>query len=251
MSGSPVIAPLRLATVLCIAAATLGVTGPALADGTDPGYPGSVLHVAVSGPLGPGQVLTITGTGTNALANPSLGVPISYGLDVFAVDASRLSACDQSENAELTDVTNTGAGRLLTFESLNEGPSGPFSIPLKFTPGGPGHLLVCAYTVYVTDDAAWASTEVQIPPRPSKPANTRLPRVTIVHNQLRCSQGTWSGNPRSFRYRWLVAHKPSRLPRRARVLLPRGLRGHRVQCVVTASSPAGASTVTSRAVTVH
>jgi len=47
-------------------------------DGTDPAYPGSVVHVSVSGPLQAGKVLTITAAGTNAADN-QLGVPISYG----------------------------------------------------------------------------------------------------------------------------------------------------------------------------
>lgn len=242
---------LLCAAVLCAVAGSLATAGSALADGTAPAYPGSVLHVSVSGPLTAGQVLTITGSGTNAVADPSLDVPLSYGLDVFVVNAAKLGSCDQSESAELNDVTNTNAGRLLTFESLNEGPSGPFSIPVKFTPGGPGQLLVCAYSVYVTDDAAWASAEARISPAHSKPANRRLPRVAIAHGKLGCSRGSWSGSPTSFSYRWLVAGKPSRLARRARVSLPGHLRGRRVQCAVTASNSTGRATATSRPLTVH
>jgi hypothetical protein len=89
---------------------------------------------------------------------------------VIVVDAKRLPGCRKSYNAELTDITNNpGDGLLLTFQGLNEGPSGPFKIGLRWTPHGAGALLVCAYSMYVTDDAAYASTQVRVvkklPPR--------------------------------------------------------------------------------------
>jgi len=155
----------RLRTVLaagCCASAAFAA--PALGDGSAPNYPGSVLHVALARPLKAGKVLEIVATGTNAIN--SLGLPIDYGLEVILVDPLKLPGpCQESYNAELTDVTdNPQAGRLLTFEALNEGVSGPFKISLPFTPGGSGELVVCAYTEFVTDDAAWASTEGHVAP---------------------------------------------------------------------------------------
>jgi hypothetical protein len=96
--------------------------------------------------------------------------PGAYGLDVFVVNAAKLSSCDQSESAELNDATNSNAGWLLTFEALQRG---------------------------------------------------AVPRVTVSHGKLSCRRGGWSGNPASYSYRWLVAGKPSRLPRRASVPLAR------------------------------
>jgi hypothetical protein len=70
------------------AAAAAAIPAAARADGSDPAYPGSVLHVSVGKPRIAGRVLTIRGTGRNA--PDSLGVHIGYGLDVILVDVRRL-----------------------------------------------------------------------------------------------------------------------------------------------------------------
>ena len=103
------------------------------------------------------KLLTIVATGTNA----AFPTPIDYGLRVILIDPTVLPGpCKQSFNAEETDwEKNPQAGRLLTFADLNEGLSGPFTITVPFTPGGSGTILVCGYTVLVTEDAAWASTQ--------------------------------------------------------------------------------------------
>jgi len=230
---------------ICACAVSLAAA-PALADGTDPAYPGSVLHVSVTGPRVAGQVLTIVATGTNA--PDSLGLPIDYGLDVILVDLSKLPGpCQQGYNAELTNVTdNPQAGRLVTFEALNEGTAGPFKISLPFTPGGSGQLLVCAYSVFITDDAAYASTQVQIAPKGGKPVNIKRPQVTRSGNRLTCSRGSWSGRPSSYSYRWMVGGNAVASDRKARLTVTHTLRGHGVRCAVIARNAAGSSTATSR-----
>jgi hypothetical protein len=148
--------------LIAASALTVAVTAPsASADGHAPAYPGSVLHVSVSKPRVAKKVLTITAAGSNA--PDKLDVHLSYGLNVIVTDAHTLPGCRTSYNAELTDITdNPAAGRLLTFQSLSEGPSGRFHIGLRWTPGGPGRLQVCAYSMYVSDDAAYASTQVRV-----------------------------------------------------------------------------------------
>jgi hypothetical protein len=84
---------LACAGVLALAAS------PALADGTDPDYPGSVLHVTTTGSDVAGKVLTIVATGTN---DPSAVVPIDYGLRLFAINHKLLPGpCSQTLSPKL------------------------------------------------------------------------------------------------------------------------------------------------------
>jgi hypothetical protein len=135
-----------------------------------------VLHVTTAGPQVAGQVLTIVASGSNA----PFGTPIDYGLRLFAIDHAQLPIpCAQSFRMEETIwEDNPQAGALLTFENLNEGLSGPFDISLPITLGGPGDLLICAYTVLVTDDAAWASDELTIAPGGPNSPSSRRARVS-------------------------------------------------------------------------
>ena len=136
----------------------------------------------------------------------------------------------------------------MTFESLNEGTSGPFRISLPFTPGGSGKLLVCAYTEFVTDDAAWASTEGHVRPAGAAqpPVNRVPPRVKLSGKRLSCTRGSWSARPRTYSYRWLERPRTRLAGRRATLSVSGKLRGHRVQCAVTATNAAGSATATSR-----
>ena len=113
---------------MCVCALALSAS-PALADGTDPAYPGSVLHVTTTGPLVAGKPLTIVATGTNA----PFGTPIDYGLRLFAIDHKLLPIpCAQGFSMEETISTdNPQAARLLTFENLNEGLSGHLRSPCR------------------------------------------------------------------------------------------------------------------------
>jgi hypothetical protein len=111
-----------LGAVLSLCAFALAAS-PALADGADPAYPGSTLHVTTTGPLVARQPLTIVATGTNA----PFDTPIDYGLRLFAIDHKLLTIpCAQGFSMEETIwEDNSQAGRLLTFEDLSEGLSGP------------------------------------------------------------------------------------------------------------------------------
>jgi hypothetical protein len=209
----------------------------------DAAYPGSVLHVTTTGPLVANKPLTIVATGTNA----PFGTPIDYGLKLILIDPTILPGpCQQSFNTEDTTwENNPQAGRLLTFESLNEGLSGPFTISLPITPGGSGPLLICAYTVLVTDDAAWASTQVTIAAAAVRPTVAKRPRVTRSGDRLTCSRGRWSGNPTSYAYEWLVVHRAGAAGRRSGLTVTSRLRGRTVQCAVTVRNSAGSATATS------
>jgi uncharacterized membrane protein (UPF0127 family) len=164
---------------------TLGLaTSPVLADGTDPGYPGSVLHVKATGTLTPSSVLTITATGTNVAPQSVDGIaPFSFGLRLFLVSYDRLPVPCATTFGRESAISNNNiqAAKLLTYGSLSEGNSGPFRISLPVTlNNGTGTLLICAYTLYGdSDDAAWASTEVTITRGGGKPSQFAFRRVTL------------------------------------------------------------------------
>ena len=225
---------------------------PALADGTDPNYPGSVLHVTTSGTPVVGSELTITATGSNAPQEP-FGMPYGmYDLELFAVDHTLLPVdCSQSFETEDTIYTNNPqAVNFLTFGGLNEGVSGPFTIQLPVPATNAGDWLVCAYSVFIIDDAAWASTEVKITAN-AKPAATVLPRISRSGSRLRCSPGIWSGSPTSYAYRWLVVHKAGVAGRRSSLSVTHALRGRAVECSVTATNSVGSTTATGLPFKVH
>jgi hypothetical protein len=199
--------------------------------------------VTTTGPLVARQPLTIVATGTNA----PFDTPIDYGLRLFAIDHKLLPIpCAQGFSMEETIwEDNSQAGRLLTFEDLNEGLSGSFTISLPITLAGGGDLLICAYSVFVTDDVAWASDEVTVAASGTKPQSSARPRVTRSGGRLRCSPGSWSGSPTSYAYRWLVSGKAGTAGRGSSLSLTRKLRGHAVACSVTASNSTGSATAKS------
>jgi hypothetical protein len=172
----------------------IGAAPAATADGTAPGYPGSNVKVSVTGPKTAGHLIYIVASGSNKLT--SLGTPINYGLYVVLVNQTLLPGpCASSMETELDNISaDQGAGRQLNYEQYNEGESGPFTIKVPYTPEGAGTLLVCAYSEYVTDDSAWASTTALItakgsPAGGTAPANTARPKITRHGRRLACARG--------------------------------------------------------------
>jgi uncharacterized membrane protein (UPF0127 family) len=166
--------------IACVFTLALAASA-ALADGTDPAYPGSVLHVTATGPLTPGSVLTITATGTNALT--PYPVHLDYGLDLYlvAADAFQTPCATSQGGEEELSINDSPYVTLLTGDVLNEGESGPFTLSLPITlNNGTGHLMICAYSLYNDfDDAAWATTEVAIGGGAAKPSQFSFRRVTL------------------------------------------------------------------------
>jgi hypothetical protein len=198
----------------------------------------------VTGPKLVGRPLTIVASGTNQTT--TLGTPIDYGLYVILVNPKLLPGpCATSMETELDNISNTNSGRQLNFEAYNEGESGAFTINVPFTPEGSGTLLVCAYSEYVTDDAAWGTTEAVVTAGAAAPANTTRPKLTRRGRALSCSRGSWSGKPSSYSYRWKLNGKLSRDTRSA-LALSSTERGTAV-CTVTATNPSGSSSASSPA----
>ena len=126
--------------------------------------------------------------------------------------------------------------------NCNEGESGPFTIKVPFTPRGGGTLLVCAYSEYVTDDAAWASTEAVV--TGGAPTNTVKPRLTRHGARLTCARGSWGGQPSSYSYRWRLNGKTS--PDKQNTLTLSSTQHGSAVCTVTAKNASGSKSASSR-----
>jgi len=254
-----------------VACACVGVlawaAAPALADGTSADYPGSIVHVTTTGQQVIGNTLTIIATGSNApTTDPVTGEPstFDFGVQFIIVNQSIISLpCYPDYSSELNLTFGRGA-QILTPTAIPEVPqSGAFQpvqyqIPLN---GSPGRALICAYTVvgltgaFTADDAAWASTEIDVQPRPGsvtgqgggggKPADISRPSVRRSGRRLQCTRGSWSGHPTSYRYRWTVVHATGVAGVQSSLAVTSALRGHQVECSVTARSAKGARTATS------
>ena len=126
---------------VCVCAPALA-SQAALADGTNPAFPGSALHVSIEGPLFTHAHVNVVATGANAPQSD----PILYGLMVFAIDHKQLPVpCSQSSQIEETTADNDPPAAVdLTPLPGIEGLSGPFTISVPLTLGGPGDLLICA-----------------------------------------------------------------------------------------------------------
>ena len=152
--------------------------------------------------------------------------------------------CYQDYGDELnTAVNNDVTVRFLTQGTVTEGDGGPFTISMPVPLYATGPLRFCAYNSdNFTDTTAWSTADITVD---AKPAAASRPRVTRSGPRLRCSPGLWSGNPASYQYRWVVVHKAGVASRKASLTVTRKLRGHKVECSVTAENSAGSATATS------
>jgi hypothetical protein len=84
-----------------------------------------------------------------------------------------------------------------------------------------------------------------------RPVNIAKPRVTLSDKRLRCSRGTWAGEPTEFTYHWLVGGTAKPGARSATLAITHALRGRKVQCGVTARNSAGSGSALSAPFRVH
>jgi hypothetical protein len=160
-----------LAIAAVVAAGLVALAAPvaALADGSGPGYPESVLHVHVVGAPQVGKPDFIVATGFNA--RNELVAPPGFTLSMFVINPLLLiRGCSPNYFIEDDEVLiNTGDGALLTVPELEEGTGGPFEISIQGTPNEPGPQDICAYSKYLTDEVAYASLEADIAPAGAAP----------------------------------------------------------------------------------
>jgi hypothetical protein len=217
-----------------------------------------------------GQPVTLTASGKNpALAD----YPYPTYLDVDVLRPSAVSTCPAS-NAAAGQLTTATGGALLAYDvPIDIEPDGNFSILVGLTPAVPGPALLCGYTAGLAGETlATASLTVTVQnspspipapgspapgspapgspaprgPAPGRPAVVAAPRLTRSGNRLRCGTGSWSNVPSRFSYRWLVGGKAKRGATGRTLLITPTLRGHKVQCAVTASNSTGRATAFSQ-----
>jgi hypothetical protein len=239
--------------VVCVCAGVVAsASGPALADdGTNPSYPGSTLHITVTQVAATEAI--VTGTGTNVPltleGQPTLN---DFQLQLFEENETLVPfPCYEDYGDELnTAVNNDLAVTFLTQGTVSEGDGGPFTISLPVPLYATGPVRFCAYNSdNFTDTTAWSTADITVASGSqganAKPAASSRPRVKRSGRLLRCSPGHWSGSPASYKYRWVVVHKAGVAGRNASLTVTRRLRGHRVECWVTAKNSAGSTTATS------
>ena len=199
-----------------------------------------------------GQTIIIQASGSNE-QEPI--VDFSSYLTVVAIPTSVLSACpaDYSSGKQVARSTSAEGGEVLDeYHREEEDAAGNFSMPVAYTPRFAGRFLICGYT----DDAATTTlataslaltVEAAAGSGPAaEPANVKRPRVRRSGKKLVCQRGSWSNSPRRYSYRWLVNGKRKSGARGRTLGVTRKLRGRKVQCRVTASNAAGATTALSR-----
>jgi hypothetical protein len=236
-------------TCICTAVAVAGVIvlGAPASSALGEGF---TLDLSVPSTVFIGRPVIAHGTGTV----PPRDAEFSYWFSLDAIPAAVLSTCpaDRWEAAQIAQ--STGGGILILSQREVRDPAGNFSIPFGFTPLRPGSVLLCAYTddgAATTLARASQTITVQGGGAGGKPANTRTPRVSRSHATLVCSSGSWSNRPSRYSYRWLVDGKRKKGASGRKLGVTRAVRGHKVQCAVTASNGMGSITATSPALRVR
>jgi hypothetical protein len=213
------------------------------------------MSLASAGTVGNAVVITSTGN------DPTDGGALY--LEIDAIPSTLTTTCPAGYNNAGQLAASTPAGALVAFDEREDfDASGNFSNVNAWVPNSAGQYLVCGYT----DDGALdtlatasmvanitvASSPVPLPtPHVEKPVNSTKPRVSRSGDTLSCSAGHWRNAPKRYSYRWLVARKVKNGARRRTLGSAHKLRGHSVQCRVTASNAAGSSTATSAPFRVH
>jgi len=241
-AASSLAKPVKHAVAICGVLVALGVGGtPAL---------GATYTLNLSAPPTAvvGQPMIIPATG----ANPADDFFSSW-LDVDAIPTSVLSTCPSgylNASQVASSAFAQGGENLATALREDVDSAGSFSMPIGYTPRTPGRFLICGYT----NDGATATLataslilNVQGAGNPAlKPANVNKPRVRRFGRKLVCNRGRWSNRPSRYSYGWRVNGKAKKGASGRKLRVARKLRGRRVQCTVTASNAAGATTAVSR-----
>ena len=222
--------------LLAVCAGPVGATGS---------YPGETLSLAQSGPAIAGQVTHFVATGQQTDVNDYAG---GFSLEVFAKNTDVDPTCSASYPGEQQASTNDPYEQWIVIGS-SEGSDASFSVPFQFVFPRTGQVILCAYSAYITDTAAAASLVVNITSAsapPTKPVNTKAPRITQSGRTLRCTQGRWTGATH-FAYAWRAKGHPVAGAHGQRLTIAKALTHHTVVCQVSATNTAGTTTASSPA----
>jgi hypothetical protein len=250
----------------------LGAIVPVSAGATG-SYAGETLSLKQTSPAAVGAVTNFEAGGQQTDVESYAG---GFDLQVFYKPVSVDPTCAASYSGEYSSWGADLADEFHPVVGLWQGAASSFSVPFKIKFEKAGQMLVCAYSEWLTDTAAAAQLTVEVAggssgnpgpapnptPTPSstpstnpatvvRPAVTSKPRVTRSGKKLVCSLGTWTNSPTTYSYGWLSNGRRLSADRARTLALNKRLRGHRVQCSVTASNAAGHTTALSPAYRVH
>jgi hypothetical protein len=224
-----------------VVAAPAGATGPT--------YPGETLSVTQSDPAVVGVETGFVVTGQQADIDDD---PLGFDFAAFVKDAGVDPACSPSFTEEEADALGDPTEQWVTAPTLFQGTDPTFSLSFKVNFARPGTFLVCAYSEYLDDTAAATSVTVKVsdpipppPPPMPKPADTKRPTITRSGERLTCRRGVWSGAPTRYAYAWFVSGRAKTGAHSRTLRISRVLRGHRLQCGVTAANANGTTTARS------
>lgn len=268
-----------VATALCAGALALAA-GPAWAEPGGSDMTGSSIKVSAP-PVHNGQALQITASGTN-VAQTGVEAGFTYNVSLFWVDPVKVPlpkpgpCLPQREAEENLVYSNSRYAGIITIGSPNVGLGGPFSFTFPTSSiTGVGPIVICAYdNLAGGSDAAWASTMTKLlpaakgttttttstststtPAKPkvgaAKPKAIGRPQVTRAGSLLVCQRGNWSGKPEAYAFKWTVVHKHGVAGRKSVLHVTAAMRGHQVECSVTAESSVGSGTAVSRPIRIR
>jgi hypothetical protein len=144
---------LAVAALALLALPTLAAAGE-----TSPYYPGSTLTVKLATKPRAGKVTTLIASGENTSGE------LNFGLEMFAKLAKEDPTCMPTYEEELnSSINEKGESSIYQGESA-EG-RGPFQLPIK-AEFNPVKVVICAYSIYVTDTAANDRIVFTVPPAP-------------------------------------------------------------------------------------
>lgn len=268
--------PRALAAALIGVALLLAAIAPASANATG-SYPGETLSLTETSPAVVGVAVNFQASGAQTDVESYAG---GFSLEVFykptSVDPSCAPSFVGENNAWGGDLANEFHPVVGLWQEMGMS----FSVPFKIVFEKPGTMLICAYSEWVTDTAAAAQLTVAVTaasgsnstpgsnpaanPSPTatpnttsnsgpavRPANMGKPHVTRSGRKLTCHPGTWADSPTGYSYGWLLSGHRLSGDRSATLGVIHKLRGHSVQCSVTASNAAGHTTAVSSPFRVH
>jgi hypothetical protein len=141
-------------TVTVVAAGSAGATGS---------FPGETLSLSLSGAAVFGKTTNFVASGnqTDVSQYNSGGSYSAFDLEVYAKDPRVDSTCAPNYSAENSAaISNPSETQLVIGQG--QGTANTFSVPFKATFARSGPVLLCGYSVYITDTAATAQLSINV-----------------------------------------------------------------------------------------
>ena len=149
--------------VALAAAAMLAMAALAASAGATGSYPGETLSLALNGSAVAGKATQFVASGnqTDVSQYNSGGNYSAFDLEVYAKDPRIASTCAGDYSAENNAAIGNSSERQIVI-GQGQGTGMTFSVPFSAVFDGAGPVLLCAYSVYITDTAASAQLQFNV-----------------------------------------------------------------------------------------